>query len=302
MSERGPSIYFHVGPPKTGTTFLQQVLWAHRPVLRAADITLPGGPPSDHFHAALDLRQMDFGGYHNPRTEGAWPRLIARAKTVATAKALISHEVFAGADDEQIARLMRDCHPASVEVVYGARDLARQLPSIWQESLKHRRTKTYSEFLTTVLRPVRSGRQQPGIWQTHHAALALERWATHLPAERIHVVTLPPRDAPREVLWRRFCAVLGVAAPERFDLDVARPNPSLDVVHAELLRRLNGVLASDLPWPEYARIVKRRFNQLADVQATRRQFVVPVKHRRRVLELTEGGQGRCRRRRLPRRR
>ncbi|MEJ7689550.1 MAG: hypothetical protein WKF76_03465 [Nocardioidaceae bacterium] len=60
---------------------------------------------------------------------------------------MVSHEVLAAATSEQISRALASLAPADVHVVYGARDLARQLPAVWQESLKNRRTRPYRQFL-----------------------------------------------------------------------------------------------------------------------------------------------------------
>ncbi|MEJ7689549.1 MAG: hypothetical protein WKF76_03460 [Nocardioidaceae bacterium] len=77
-----------------------------------------------------------------------------------------------------------------------------------------------------------------------------------MPADRIHVITIPHRSAADDTLWRRFCAVLGID-PNGFDLDVARSNTSLPQAEAEVLRRLNEALPDDLPWPEYERLIKQ---------------------------------------------
>ncbi|MBA2559847.1 MAG: hypothetical protein H0V07_08165, partial [Propionibacteriales bacterium] len=89
-----------------------------------------------------------------------------------------------------------------------------------------------------------------------------------------------------DTLWRRFCQVLDIS-PEGFDLDVSRPNQSLNTVDAEVLRRLNTVLPSDLPWPDYERIVKRRFKRRADSQTAGERLRVPSEYRDRVVDLAE---------------
>jgi hypothetical protein len=69
----------------------------------------------------------------------------------------------------------------------------------------------------------------------------LDRWATGVAPDRVHVVPLPPSGAPPDELWRSFCTVLAlepgvVGDAGRF------PNASMGVVEAETLRRLNGRL------------------------------------------------------------
>jgi hypothetical protein len=273
-------IYLHVGPPKTGTTYLQEVLWRNRDRLADHGLTYPGSSRVDHFHAALDLRGIDFGGYPNPRTQGAWDRLAARALAAKTRRVVISHELLAGAEQEQIARIVRDLSGSEVHVVYCARDLARQLPALWQESLKNRHTRTYRRFLRRAL-PADDG-APTGPWRVQDAVGTLARWSTLVPSERIHVVTVPAPGMPRDVLWRRFCQALEIS-PEGIELDVARTNRSLGAVDAEMLRQLNGRLPAELPWPAYERIVKARFTRRADTGVSADRLRVPLRYRDAVL-------------------
>lgn len=238
--------------------------------------------PIDHFRAALDLRGVAFGGYADPQTKGAWQRLAQEALSAGTAKVVISHEVLAGATDEQIEAAVRSLEPAEVHVVYGARDLARQIPAVWQESLKNRRKRPYARFVKAVLRRRSEARAGAAFWRAQDAVVVLSRWAQHLPRERIHVLTLPPRDAPMDVLWNRFCAVLGID-PLGFDLTVTRTNTSLTQAEAEVLRRLNLVLPADLEWPAYERLVKDRFNSIADRGGRGDPLRVPPRYRQRLL-------------------
>ena len=53
-----PVVYLHIGEPKTGTTFVQQVLWRNRSALAQFGIMLPGPRPLAHWRAAQDLREV----------------------------------------------------------------------------------------------------------------------------------------------------------------------------------------------------------------------------------------------------
>ncbi len=284
MPARPPAVYLHVGPPKTGTTFIQDVLWLNRDTLARRGITVPGTRLVDHFHAALDLRGISFGGHEDPAVPGSWERLAAKARN-ADHRSVVTHEVLAGADDEQVARAVRSLAPAEVHVVYGARDLARQLPAVWQEGLKNRRTRTFERFLDMTLDP--DAAPDRGFWRAQQPLSVLARWAGHVPAERIHVVTLPPAGvAGGQLLWQRFCTAVDVDG-SGLDLGVARSNASLSVVWSEVLRQLNKKLPGDLDWPTYERSVKRRFNSLADNHTGGRRQQVPLRHREAVLSRAE---------------
>jgi hypothetical protein len=75
-----------------------------------------------------------------------------------------------------------------------------------------------------------------------------------LPAEQVHVVTVPVGRSPDE-LGRRFFGVLGIDGT-RLDPGEPRRNSSLGQVQAELLRRVNLALGDRLADPrrEYARV------------------------------------------------
>ena len=52
-------VFLHIGEPKTGTTFLQQVMWSNRAELAAQEVVLPGHHGQDHFRASQDLRGIE---------------------------------------------------------------------------------------------------------------------------------------------------------------------------------------------------------------------------------------------------
>jgi hypothetical protein len=260
------TIYVHIGPPKTGTTYLQQVLWANRELLRTRDVDFPGSSLASHFHAALDLREIRFGGYDNPDVPGAWARLAGQALASRCASVVISHEVFGGSTPEQIARFAADLSGPELHVVCGARDLARQLPAVWQESLKNRRTRGFEAFVEQAMRVRLRQREPRGFWRGQDTVAMLERWSAVTDPSRVHLVTLPQSGAGPNELWARFCRATGIE-PSGLDLGVARSNASLNAEDAELLRRLNEELPEDLPWPAYERLVKRRFRRLAEEHA-----------------------------------
>lgn len=277
-------VYVHIGPPKTGTTFLQSVLRRNRSRLADAGVKLPLDGDLSHFLAALDLRGFDFKGYAHPSRPGAWSRLAKAVDVTPGAVTLISNELFAGAQSAEIARLVRDLAPAEVHVIYGARDIARQLPAAWQESVKNRGRRPWASYLDNALRLLDEGDIHRGFWRGQHQPSTLGRWAEHVPPERIHVVTLPQRGAPAHLLWQRFCAAMGIDA-QGYDLDVERSNPSLSAEETEVLRLVNKSLPEDVNWPTYQRRVKRLFNQRANRgRSIGTRLTVPLEYQDRLVD------------------
>jgi len=137
-----------------------------------------------------------------------------------------------------------------------ARDLAQQLPSHWQEDVKHGQTAGFDQWYASIMRRDDTQWQFRWFWRAEHVPDMLRRWASTLPAERVHVITVPRPGAPGSTLWRRFADVIGVG-PDEIDLDaVHHHNRGLGMPDIELLRRINAVHAGEVPAALYERTVK----------------------------------------------
>lgn len=255
-----PVVYLHIGAPKSGTTYLQNILWRNRQALRADGVLYPGETYASHVHAAFDLRDAGFHGYRDPLVPGAWARMVDAARAW-RGRVIISQELFSPATPEQIDRAMQMLSFADVHIIYTARDLVRQVPAAWQEDVKNRHVLGFRDFVRSLQEDADS-RHPLGtaFWRMQDPVEVLARWARDIPAERVHVVTVPPAGADQDVLWDRFAKVLGIE-PRRCALADAGPNLSLGAAEATLLRRLNLELDADIEWPTYDRFVKHHLAQ-----------------------------------------
>ena len=233
----------HVGTPKTGTTYLQDVLWRNRALLRERDVLVPGNVPDAAFLAALDLTHSGWGGEPHPRSPGRWHALVEETRTY-PGTVLISHEMFSGATAEHARIVVEAFAPAPVEIVITARDLMRQVPAEWQENVKHGRVKTFEEFWQLLSDPAREHEASRWFHQAQDVPGIVDRWTSAVPADRVRVVTVPPSGADPQLLWQRFAEACGIDA-SGFDLDVHDGNQSLDTVTTALLRRVNVQLLED---------------------------------------------------------
>ena len=231
-------VLLHVGTPKTGTSYLQDVLFRNRDLLHGRGILYPADRFDGHFLAALDLMRLPWGGLEKEAV-GAWDRLAAEVRAF-DGTAIISHEILATASRTQVRRALESLgHPGTeVHVVLSVRDLVRQIPAEWQENVKHRRTVTYARFLEQIRDPDRQGRLATWFWGVQEIPDILGRWGSEIHPSRVHVVTVPPKGAPPTLLWERFAETFGLAGLP-LDLDVERANPSLGVPETALLRRIN---------------------------------------------------------------
>ena len=267
-------VYLHVGAPKTGTTYLQDRLYANRAALADQGVQYPVGLHTDMFEAALDLIDRPWAG-HRDRVHGEWDALVGRVRR-APGTAVVSHEILASATPEQIDRVMRDLAGTELHLVYSARDIGRQIPAEWQESLKHRHRRRFRRYLRK-LQEVDPRESSMWFWRVHHLPGVLNRWASGIAPERVHLVTVPPSGGPRDELWLRYCRAFGIE-PEKAPVDSSRSNASLGIDEAAMLRTLNRRLAkTDLDADSYASLVRGRVvaEVLAQRQDVRRVTLPP---------------------------
>jgi len=272
-------VYFHVGAPKTGSTFLQEAFWANRSRLVDDGVCYPLDSPSGHLAPTIDLCERSWGGRRNEEWEGAWNHLAATIRASNCPRAVFSAELMGLATPRQAARAVASVQPAEVHLVFTARDFARQLPSDWQEQVKHRHTVTLTTFVDDL---VRHGHDAPApfgelFWGLHDAAYVLARWSDVVPPHRIHVVTVPRSGAPPDVLWSRIASLLGLTA-KGYDLSESRDNTSMGVVETEFMRRFNVVTRGRLS-AEHGPVLNRTLGQ--EILASRpgsRPIRLPRKH------------------------
>lgn len=256
-----PQVYLHIGTPKSGTTYLQNVLWRNRGRLREQGVLYPGDTRHAHVQATFDLRETSFGGRPNPANRGAWDRMVGAVRAWRRGPAIISQELLSQALPHHVERALASLDFADVHIVLTVRDLARQLPAAWQETVKNRSMQPYEEFLTALQGPPSSwSGPVKAFWQTQDVARVLRLWAAGIPPERVHLVTVPPPGAPRGLLWERFCSVVGIDAA-RCDTGKVFANASLGAAEAELVRRINEAVRYKISWQQHNLLVKRHIAQ-----------------------------------------
>ncbi len=198
-------------------------------------------------------------------------------------------EFLCTAPPKVVRQLVDSLAPAQVHVVWTARDLTKVLPAAWQTLLRNKQAPTWPDYVDSVRRSADSGGPQPRaeqaaarpgrrdawghrFWRQQDPRQALAPYLEHLPAERVHVVTVPPSGSPPELLWQRFSAAVGLD-PEAYDIDVPRANTSLGGVECEVLRRVNEQIAGRIQGSSYNELVKFF---LAREVLERRAAVVPA--------------------------
>lgn len=239
-------VFLHVGAPKTGTTYIQGVLWSNRSSLKGAGLHVVGASRGDHYRGGHDLRGVPYDP-KDPRPDwtGAWDVLAGLAGESDSDAVVISDEHLAALTPAQVERAVKALRGREVHVIYATRNLARLLPSEWQEFVKHGSKLTFAEWTQKIFNSREKG---PGkwFWSVHDPVDVIKRWSSHVPVENIHVITLPLPGADKFELWRRFCGVVDVDPEVASEFEVAG-NDSLGVAEAELLRRVNAALPGTFP-------------------------------------------------------
>jgi hypothetical protein len=238
MSRR---VLLHVGTPKSGTSYLQDKLALNRDELTRQGLDYVRTRTEDHFEAALDLLDERWAG-EEKAARGQWDALVAEARGSRHDAVVVSHEILAGAAPASIDRALASFPGDEVHVIVTARDLGRQIPAEWQERVKHRSTRDYTDFLKAIHRNYERTDWVMPFWRVQHLPRVLAAWGSGLPADRVHLVTVPPSGAPRHLLWDRFAGVLGLDLRAAYD-ESPTTNASLGGAEVTLLRRLNEVLA-----------------------------------------------------------
>jgi len=267
-------VHLHIGAPKTGTTFLQSVLWQYRHTWSEYEVAYPVESPDEMFHATLDVRALPWGGVDHPEWAGSWDRLADRVAAV-DSDVILSQELLAGADKAQVPRIIESFADREVHVVYTLRSVAAMLRSDWQEQVKHRHTADWPEYLGQVFdEPDRSHFGQ-WFWGHHDATAVLARWSSALPAEQIHVVVTTPA-APRRKLWTDFAGLIGL--PTDLELVSNRNlNVSLGRTATRLLAGVNERVADRFDDDRYASVVGQVLtNQVRPAAVTRDPLTFPA--------------------------
>lgn len=274
-------VYVHIGLPKTGTTFVQSALWEGRDALAAAGCLVPGEQRASSWRAASDLLGRRPKGADARNVSGAWDTVAAAITDWKGERAIFSEELLVTATRRQVQQLVSSLGDAEVHVVVTVRDLERVLPSLWQQEVRKGRTWTWPDFLTSIQDPKQgSVNAAAAFWLRFDLEKTLATWAAELPADRIHVVVLPPAGAPATMLIERFATAVGVDAAL---LEAAAPevqsNAALGVTEVEALRRLNITLGSQLNERQYARAVVQAVIPALEARPASARVAIPVQYR-----------------------
>lgn len=245
----------HIGLLKSGTSFIQQQLRHHSDSLAADGVLFPGGRTwRFQVTAVRDLLGTAHLGVATDGETRRWDWLMGEAASWPGETVLVSMEFLSFAEPEQVARAVQSLQPRDVEVVVTARDLARVVPAMWQESIQNGAAWSWHAYIDSLREsPGARPRAAKAFWRQQDLPRILSAWMGSVRASHVTVVTVPPEAAGPDLLWNRFCQAAGLTT---YPVNVQPVNTSLGVAGTELMRRLSLASKNRLTRTAYVRDIK----------------------------------------------
>jgi len=249
-------LVLHLGSMKSGTSFVQNVLGQNRERLAEQGVLFPGPRWRAQVQGVRELIGAGGPKQEPIRPDGPWQRIVDEVNAW-DGVAVVSMEFLAPRPRVKIRQLMADFPDTQVQAVLTCRDLGRNVPAMWLESVQTGGTTEWRDYLEGVRRRTRE-RAARNFWKHQDIPAIAERWAGELGQENLTLVTVPHKGAAPDLLWRRFAEAVGIDA-EGYDLKV-RANKAIGLASALVLLRMNqsyDAEAGQMP-PHYDEFVKHK--------------------------------------------
>lgn len=234
MAER---LVLHIGTMKSGTSFVQSVLTSNPEAMAAQGLHFP----LEKFGRQSRAVRLMFRSAVDSKNQLPWHGLIESARAFEGNAAVVSMEFLSFSQPHKIAELLAPAQGLEIEVILSVRDQFRAIPAQFQTYCRNFGTESWESYLRTIQARSRRAAKTRAHRTFHRAqdvASILDNWAGAAGVNRVSVVTVPPPDAPKELLWRRFAEAAGFA-PDGFRTDGLDSNESIGLASCDYLRRLN---------------------------------------------------------------
>jgi hypothetical protein len=248
--------------------------------LAAAGLGLPLVSRGDNVrHLLRPLGWQAAAGFVGEIDHDGLDALADRLRQTPGDRLLISNEDLAEVSEEHVSAVMAVAGAAELDVrlVVSARDWAKQLPSEWQQLLKHRVTTDYETFLQRVRD--QEGDEGRTLWRRQDLVGICDRWASVLDPVDVHVVPVPAASVDPDAVFRVFAEILGFD-PSSLLIEEQDVNRSFGYVEAELLRRFNVALGPRLQdyEKEYMPAVRKVLIQQVMARGQKPRITLPPEH------------------------
>lgn len=237
------TVFLHIGTRKSGTSYLQKALRESVPQLEAQGLNLAYHTRKGQVERQLTPFQEYAAGGPRAAVEASNAELLQRITKATQTRHLITLEDLAELPEQAADALVEPLLGFDLHLVVTARHWGLTIPSEWQQDVKERKSVTYRDFLDAI-RDRTPGSAQ--FLMRQDLPVLLQRWGKHLPADRIHVVAVPPSSRTEGTLMELFCGLIGVD-PSTLKIPTGDINASISLDQAELLRQVNIALGDRLP-------------------------------------------------------
>lgn len=225
----------HIGPPKTGSTALQDALHQSRVSLGRQGVAYV----SRVRHELIPARYITGKLPDSPKwawAEQRWHELVDAMRAEGPERKVYSSEYLSDATDEQVVRIVDAFGPEETYAVITLRPLVDLVPSQYQQYVQGGLTADYDSWLETTFNEAPFTGPTPWFWQRHRHDALVQRWARMLGPDRVVVVATDGRDF--DAVPAEFEKLLGLTRGTLVGRKV-RPNRSLTWAEAEVMRRFN---------------------------------------------------------------
>ena len=210
-------LFIHIGPHKTGSTYIQKNLFAQSDSLRKHGVLYPEsliGPQWGHHKLVEKIKQRNADK-------------IAEFFEIDEERVLLSRENFEALTKDDISFLSKFTEKFTIEVIFFKRAYSKLLVSAWQESVKQGESKTWSEFfLNHALKPFQS--------KILNSSSVLDNWS--MLSKHIHVFDYDAMLSEGLDIAKTMCSkVLNI----ELAVEAAAVNRSMNLADIEIIRMLN---------------------------------------------------------------
>lgn len=231
-----PRYLIHVGPHKTGTTYLQTVFAMLHETLAARGVLYPDIWRQGGGHANLPRNIRD----ESPDLPGEFAALEAgRHNTV-----LISAEGLSDLSVDHVKQLRALLRDSPAQIVFYIRRWSELIPSAWREQIKHGHVETLPEYVLRVLRKPSRTAMSANLHQH------INNYITVFGEESVKLVSYNNVLEGGKDIFEHFCRTFLRWLPPK--IDIPRKNVSLSAVDAELIRVVNAmaIARTGAPFPQ----------------------------------------------------
>lgn len=250
------SVLLHIGVHKTGTTAVQSALMTCRPFLDTWKVRYPGITRAQHKIAVAganrSLGWKDRGAFA-PQPK-KWKKFLREAREY-DGITVLSSEFLAESNVDTITNMINDLGPDRVHVVVTLRNLAKIMPSAWQQFLKGGYTFGYEEWLGNILTDGKRDANAKLFWARHQHDEVVQRWSSVVGSNQMSVVVVD--ESVREGIFWDFEEMLGLPKNTLVEHQGSESNRSMTIAETEFLRKINEEIAPTMQWPEYRMLIRR---------------------------------------------